>query len=221
MLVETGDYARAEPLLAEANRIFVLTQGNGVEAQMPNVWRTEARLRSARWADAKTMLTGMQFVWARTLSATHPLRLRSEANLAWAEAMLGDGESARRRLDAALADRATIFDRTDERVAPRAARWLRVALVLGDTQTADMLAPLLDRAIAREMPYPNPLQAEAKCLQGQRLLAHSRVADARVELQACRDGLARFVPATHPLMQEARDWLARADGGSTGKAAAP
>jgi hypothetical protein len=167
------------------------------------------------------MLTGMQSVWARTLSSTHPLRLRGEANIAWAEAMLGDGESARRRLEAALADRATVFDRTNERVAPRAARWLRVALALGDMQTADMLAPLLDRAIAREMPYPNPLQAEAKCLQGQRLLAHSRVADARVELQACRDGLARFVPATHPLMQEARDWLARTDGGNTGKAAAP
>jgi len=214
VLVETGDYARAEPLLAEAHRIFVLTQGDGVEAQMPNVWRTEARLRAARWADAATMLAGMRSVWARTLSPAHPLRLRGEANLAWAEAMQGNTASARRRLEAALADRATVFDRTDERVASRAARWLRVALVLGDTRTADMLASVLDRAVPREMPYANPLQAELLCLRGQLALAHAQPVAATRELQACREELARFVPASHPLVLEADEWLRRVAAGN-------
>lgn len=209
VLVETGDYARAEPLLVEARRIFVLTQGDGVEAQMPNIWRTEIRLRSGRWAEAKAMLQEAQAVWSRSLEPAHPLRLRAEANRAWAEAMLGERDSARRRLQAALRDRAQVFDRDDERIAPRVLRWLRTALALDDLDRAGQLLPLLERALAREMPYPHPVHAETACLRGRLALAQGRTG-AAATLRACRAELLRSLAPRHPLVREAEAWLAQA-----------
>lgn len=210
VLVLTGDYPRAEPMLAEARRIFILTQGDGVEAQMPNVWRSEIRLRSGRWAEAKAMLEHMQAAWARTLAPTHPLRLRAEANLAWAEAMLGQRASARERLEAAMRDRAKVFGRGDGRIAPRTTRWLRTALALGDLERAAWLLPLLEGALAREMPYPHPMHAVAGCLRGELALARRDGASARHSLRACRVSLLRFLGPRHSLVREADALLARA-----------
>lgn len=213
VLVLTGDYTRAEPMLAEARRIFILTQGDGVEAQMPNVWRSEIRLRSRRWAEAKAMLEGMQTAWAGTLAPTHPLRLRAEANLAWTEAMLGQRASARRRLQAAVHDRAEVFD-SDGRIAPRTVRWLRTALALGDLERAAWLLSLLEGALAREMPYPHPMHAVAGCLRGELALARRDGASARRSLQACRRSLLRFVGPQHALVREADALLAMASPSS-------
>lgn len=209
VLVETGDYARAEPLLAEARRIFILTQGDGVEAQMPNLWRTEIRLRSARWAEAKAMLQGMQSAWGTKLEPAHPLRLRADANLAWAEAMLGERASARVRMQAAQRDGALAFDRRDRPGASRGLRWVRVALALGDLEHAARLLPMVDDALAREMDYPHPLHAEVGCLRGQLDVLQGRPT-AGAALRRCGASLLGFLGSEHPLVREADAWLARA-----------
>ena len=164
VLVETGDYAASEPMLVKARALFLQTQGEGVEANMPNVWRSEARLRSGQWADARALLTGMQSVWAASLAPTHPLRLRADANLAWAEAMLGDGAAASHRMDTALADRGRVFDPQAGRIAARAERWLRAALALHDAAAAATLMPILKQAVDREYPAHHPMHALADCL---------------------------------------------------------
>lgn len=217
VLVETGRYAQAEPLLVEARRIFVRTQGEGVEAQMPNVWRTEARLRSGRWEEARELLLDMRAAWGATLAPAHPLRLRAEANLAWAEAMLGERDAANRRLETALGRRDQVFARNGDNIAARALRWLRVALAVGRPEVAGELLPVLEQAIERELPYPHPLRAEARCLRGEVLLALRRGHDDAVRsAHECQALAARQLPPGHPLLDEAAALLARMGAPASG-----
>lgn len=208
VLVETGDYARAEPLLANARRIFLQTQGPGVEAQMPNVWRVEARLRQGQWADAHELLLSQLQDWDKALKPGHPLRLKAEASLAWAEAGMGDTESARRALAAALANRATVFDRADDRIAARALRWTRVALVLGETDGARTLLDLFDQRAGAELSDPHPLRAEAACLRAQLDGKLGRLPAAHARAVRCRADLLRYYRPDHPLVREVDALLA-------------
>ena len=168
VMVETGDYARAETTLLAARDAFVHTQGEGgVEAQMPNIWRAEIRLRQGHWHEARAMQQALLDAWRDTLRPNHPLRLLAEANLAWAEAGDGMRDQAHTRLDAALRNRAVVFDRPGDRIAERTLRWIRVAITLGDRDAANELFGVLDKGLAREDPGPIPMRVKARCLRAQ------------------------------------------------------
>ncbi|HVI59428.1 MAG TPA: tetratricopeptide repeat protein [Luteimonas sp.] len=208
VMVEKGDYADAEAMLLEARDRFSRTQGAGqVEAQMPNIWRAEIRLRQGRWQEAAALQQSLLDAWQGTLKPMHPLRLLAEANLAWAEARGGSRASAQARLDAAWRDRGVVFD-PHSRIAERTSRWVRVALALGDAAATDELLDLLDDALSREFPAPHPLRAEAQCLHAHRAMQRGDRRDARVRALACRAMLSPFVPPGEPRLQEAEALLA-------------
>ena len=210
VLVETGDYAAAEPLLLSARRIFEQTQGVGqVEAQMPNIWRTEIRLRQGQWREARVLLQSLLDAWSSALKPDHPLPLRAQANLAWAEAMSGERDSALARLQSAMQDRARIFDRPGDRVVPRVLRWVRAALALDRLDDASSLLAIYDARVEGELPAAHPLRAEGDCLRARLLLKQGDVDGARRQAMACEAMLGEFYPATHPLVRESAALLSR------------
>jgi hypothetical protein len=76
-------------------------------------------------------------------------------------------EQAHTRLDAALRNRAVVFDRPGDRIAERTLRWIRVAITLGDRDAANELFGVLDKGLAREDPGPIPMRVKARCLRAQ------------------------------------------------------
>jgi non-specific serine/threonine protein kinase len=209
VMVETGDYANAETTLLAARQAFARTQGAGqVEAQMPNTWRAEIRLRQGRWREAAAMQQALLEAWRGTLRPGHPLRLLAEANLAWAEAAAGQGIAARARLDAALRNRAVVFDGPGDRIVERTLRWIRAALALGDQAAAGELLRVLDAGLAREYPGPHPMRAEALCLRAQWSAASGEQVQAREHASACLAMLARFLAPGHPRLREAEGLFA-------------
>lgn len=214
VMVETGDYSGAEPLLVNARRIFLETQGAGVEAQMPNVWRIDARLRQGRWREASELLHSQRQDWNSLLKPEHPLRLKAEANLAWAEAGLGDKASALRRLRNAIDNRAQVFDRPGDLIAGRTLRWARVALMLNSTGDARMLLDLFDRRGKRELADSHPSRAEALCLHAALRAQLGQSQAAREQAGTCRAQLLRALKPGHPLVREADALLASANTGA-------
>lgn len=207
----TGDYEAAEATLVEARRIFAATQGaDQVEAQMPNIWRGEIRLRRGVWEEAAAFQQALLDAWRPTLQPGHPLWLKAQANLAWAQAEAGRTQAARAALDEALRKRATVFDRPGDEVAVRAMRWTRAALGLEDGAAADALLAIVDKALVREFPTAHPVRAEAECLHARRAIAGGRPRQARQRARACADMLANYFDARHPLAAEARALLAAA-----------
>ncbi|WP_165942201.1 tetratricopeptide repeat protein [Luteimonas arsenica] len=166
VLVELGDYDRAETLLLAAHALFSENQGGDqVEAQMPQAWRAELRLRRGEWAQAAAILRGQIRAWEARLSPDHPLRLRAEADLAWAEAMSGDHRTAGERLQSALHGPGTQGD--DRMAGLRSLRWARTAFALGDrTRAGDLLAGFDARHRGR-LGAGHPLVTEADCLRSQ------------------------------------------------------
>jgi non-specific serine/threonine protein kinase len=210
VMVESGDYANAETTLLAARRIFTRTQGAGqVEAQMPNTWRAEIRLRRHQWEQAAAMQQALLDAWQGTLKPEHPLRLVAEANLAWAQAAGGRRDAARTALGDALRNRAVVFDRPGDRIVERTLRWTHAALALGDRATAGELLGVVDAGLAREYPGPHPMRAEALCLRGHWLLARGEPGQARAPATECRAMLAQFLPAGHPRLRDADALLAR------------
>jgi non-specific serine/threonine protein kinase len=217
VLVETGDYDAAEPLLLNARRIFEQTQGVGqVEAQMPNIWRTESRLRRGQWHEARTLLQSLLDSWSGALKPDHPLPLRAQANLAWAEAMSGDRDIALSRLQAAMRDRVHLFDQPGDRVVPRVLRWVRAALALDRLDDAATLLAIYDARAGDELPAAHPLRGEGDCLRAQLTLRQHDTSQARPQAAACDAMLRTFYAPTHPLVRESASLLQqvnRADRG--------
>ena len=209
VLVETGDYARADPLLVRARQRFDQTQGPGqIESYMPDAWRAEIRLQRGQWHEADAMLRAILAGWEGKLKADHALRLRVEANLAWAMAMGGRRDAAASMLAAALRNRAVVLDRDDDRTAPfRTLRWARAALALGNGKAADTLLDAFD-ARAGALPQPHPLRAEATCLRAHWSLQQGDRAGARRGAAACTAMLEPFYRPAHPLRQDAIALLA-------------
>ena len=207
-----GDYDAAEATLLEARRIFAATQGTGqVEAQMPNIWRGEIRLRRGEWAEAAAMQQALLEAWAPALGPEHPLWLKAQANLAWARAEAGQRREARAALDEALAARAKVLDPSGTAVAVRAIRWTRAAQALGADAEAAQLLGIVDAALAREYPGAHPVRAEAECLHARQALAAGGRDAALARAKACATMLSDFVDERHPLAVEARALVARAD----------
>ena len=204
----TGDFQAAEATLLEARRLFQASQGSGqVEAQMPNIWRGEIRLRQERWDEAAALQQSLLDAWRPTLRPDHPLVLKAEANLAWAQAEAGRDGEARALLDAALGARETVLDRAGPGVAVRAMRWARAALALGDAAAAQALLAVMDAHLEHEFPARHPVPAEGRCVHAR--LAHL-VGDAAASAayaDACARMLEGFVDAAHPLAREARALL--------------
>lgn len=209
VLVETGDHARAEAMLAQAREVFARTQGaEQIETQMPQLWRADIRLQQARWQEAADMLRGVLSAWDGKLKPDHPLRSRAEAGLAWADAMTGRRAQARDALARALADRGSA---DHDAAAPlRALRWTRVALALEDTDAAAALLDTFDRVRA-SLPDPHPLRGDAQCLRAQWALRTGDREAARRHARDCQATLARFYPSPHPRMQPAAQVLATLD----------
>ncbi|MCM2335679.1 MAG: tetratricopeptide repeat protein [Pseudomonas sp.] len=204
VLVETGDYDRADAMLVRARRAFARAQGpNQIETYMPEAWRAEIRLQRAQWDDAIAMLRAILAGWGDKLAADHPLRLRIDANLAWALAMRGDRQAAGGMLDATLGNGAVPLDRGDDRTAPyRTLRWARTALALDRLAQADQLLRSFGDA-AVQLPDPHPLRAEATCLRARWLDARGDGDAARRASRTCVQQLALYFPASHPLRREA------------------
>src|SRR5690606_37709742 len=121
ILVSTGDFDAAEATLVQARDLFQASQGSGqVEAQMPNIWRGEIRLRRRQWDEAAGIQESLLEAWRPTLRPGHPLLLKAEANLAWARAEAGQAQAARDALQRALEDRTTTFDGPGDGAAVRA-----------------------------------------------------------------------------------------------------
>ena len=207
---ETGDYARAEDTLLAARRIFASTQGAGqVEAQMPNIWRAEIRLQRRQWGEAAAMEQSLLAAWS-ALAPSHPLRLKAQASLAWAQAENGDLAAARALLDHAWRNRASVFGQSEDRIAARTLRWTRAALALGDMQRAGELLRIADIAVARELPALHPLRGEALCTRARWLLATGDAAGAVRTTDDCARMLLNFHPPGHPLLQECNELRLRA-----------
>lgn len=204
VLVETGDYERADAMLVRARQAFAHSQGpNQIETYMPDAWRAEIRLQRGQWDEAIAMLRGILAGWGSKLAADHPLRLRIEANLAWALAMRGDRQAASGMLDTTLGGGDGRPSRGDDRTAPyRTLRWARTALALDRLAQADQLLHSFGAA-AVQLPDPHPLRAEATCLRARWLGATGRGDAARRESRTCLQQLARYFPASHPLQREA------------------
>jgi len=217
VLVETGDYDAAEPLLLNARRIFEQTQGAGqVEAQMPNIWRTESRLRRGQWKEARALLQSLLDSWSGALKPDHPLPLRAQANLAWAEAMSGDRDIALARLQAAMRDRVHLFEQPGDRVVPRVLRWVRAALALDRLDDAATLLAIYDARAGDELPAAHPLRGEGDCLRAQLTLRQHDASQARPQAAACDAMLRTFYAPAHPLVRESASLLqqvSRADRG--------
>lgn len=215
VLVETGDYARAEGVLVEAHEVFARTQGaEQIETQMPQLWRADIRLQQARWQEAADMLRGVLAAWDGKLRPGHPLRQRAEAGLAWADAMAGRREQARDALAQAMAAR-EIAPGQDRTAPSRTLRWTRVALALDDTAAAARLLDVFDERLRDTLPDPHPLRGDAQCLRAQWAL---RVADgtaAQPQAQACNATLARSQPRRDPRMQSAARVLAASGVGNS------
>lgn len=210
VLVETGEYDAAEPLLLNARRIFEQTQGVGqVEAQMPNIWRTESRLRRGQWREARALLQSLLDSWAVALKPDHPLPLRAQANLAWAEAMSGDRGIALTRLQAAMRDRVRLFDQPGDRVVPRVLRWVRAALALDRLDDAATLLAIYDARAHEELPAAHPLRGEGDCLRAQLTLRQRDAGQARREAVNCDRMLRTFYSPDHPLVRESASLLQR------------
>lgn len=206
--VSIGDYDAAEATLVEARRIFTATQGAGqVEAQMPNIWRGEIRLRRGQWEEAAAFQQALLEAWGGVLEPAHPLLLKARANLAWAWGEAGDAAQARHLLDEALRERAIVFDRPGDEVAVRAMRWARAALALRDDAAVDTLLDIVDASLAREFPEAHPVRAEVECLHAQRAIQRGLPAQAAPRARACGEMLAAFVDARHPLVAESRALL--------------
>lgn len=204
VLVETGEYERADAMLVRARHAFARIQGpNQIETYMPDAWRAEIRLQRGQWDEAIAMLQAILAGWGDKLAADHPLRLRIEANLAWALAMDGQRTLAGDMLEAALGQRADRLERRDDRTAPyRTLRWARTALALDRVAQADQLLRGFDAA-ASQLPDPHPLRAEATCLRARWLRAAGDGESARRESRSCVQQLAQYFPDSHPLMREA------------------
>lgn len=211
VLVETGEYDRADAMLVRARNAFARSQGpNQIETYMPDAWRAEIRLQRGQWDEAIAMLRGILAGWGGKLAADHPLRLRIEANLAWALAMDGQRSLAGDMLEATL--RAELLERRDDRTAAyRTLRWTRTALALDRVAQADELLRAFDAA-ASQLPDPHPLRAEATCLRARWLRVAGDGEAARRESRTCVQRLAAFYPPGHPLQREA----AAMGGGASG-----
>ena len=212
ILVSTGQYDAAETQLLEARRLFQASQGAGVEAQMPNIWRGEIRLRRGEWDEAIAMQRALIDAWRPTLQPGHPLLLKAEANLGWALAEAGRDDEARAALDEVLEARAETFERPGDGVAVRAMRWTRAALALDDDAATQALLAIVDSALEQEFPEHHPVTAEALCLHARAALRHEDLAGAREQAGACAAMLRAFVGDAHPLAVEARGLLAAAGG---------
>ncbi|UNK48372.1 tetratricopeptide repeat protein [Lysobacter sp. S4-A87] len=213
VLVETGDYDAAEPLLLNARRIFEQTQGAGqVEAQMPNIWRTEIRLRRGQWHEARALLQSLLDNWSGALKPDHPLPLRAQANLAWAEAMSGDRAAALARLQAAMGDRVRLFDQPGDRVVPRVLRWVRAALALDRLDDAATLLAIYDARVGDELPAAHPLRGEGDCLRAQLTMRQHDAVGARRQADACNAMLREFYAPAHPLVRESTALLGKLQG---------
>lgn len=216
-----GEYDEAEATLLEARRIFDATQGAGqVEAQMPNIWRGEIRLRRGQWDEAAALQQGLLDAWRPALKPGHPLWLKAQANLAWAQAESGRTAEAQAALDAALRERESVFGRPGDEVAVRAMRWTRAALALGAEAQVDALLAIIDTALVREFPRAHPVRAEAECLHARRALDRGDPPLARSRAKACVDMHARFFDRGHPLAVEAHALLAEAGRAPAGGGAA-
>lgn len=165
VLVETGEYNRAEDYLRRAHAVFVRTQGpDQVEAQMPEGWRAEIRLRQGRWEEAAVLLRGIRQAWDGRLDEGHPLQQRARAGLALADAMAGRRGEAAAALSRGPADGGD-SDGADRSSAGRLLRWARVALVLGEAGRAGELLDRFERHGRASLPERHPLLAEARCLR--------------------------------------------------------
>ncbi|MBJ7575607.1 tetratricopeptide repeat protein [Luteimonas sp. MC1828] len=204
VLVEMGDYQRAEPMLLAARAIFTEVQGREqIEAQMPDAWRADIRLRRGEWSQAIGILDTQLRAWHPRLGPGHPLRLRAESGLAWAEAMSGNRDAASARLRAATDANGSMADGGDRTAGLRTLRWARTAVALGDDARAAGILAHFDATLRATFPAPHPLPAEADCVRAQLARARGEHGEARRSARRCETGLALFYAPSHPLRLEA------------------
>lgn len=209
--VSIGDYDAAEATLLEARRIFSQSQGDSqVEAQMPNIWRGEIRLRRGQWEEAAAIQEALLEAWTPSLTPSHALWQKARANLAWAQAEAGRRDQARAALDEALRQRAILVGGRDAAATVRAMRWARAAMALGADEDAAELLAIVDESIATTYPAVHPVRAELECLRARQAVATGRRDEGRKHARACADMLAEFVDERHPLAVEARGLLSEA-----------
>src|SRR5690606_24956006 len=209
ILVSTGDFDAAEATLVQARDLFQASQGSGqVEAQMPDIWRGEIRLRRRQWDEAAGIQESLLEAWRPTLRPGHPLLLKAEANLAWARAEAGQAQAARDALQRALEDRTTTFDGPGDGAAVRAMRWARAAIALGDRDAAGALLAIADSRLEAEFPRHHPVTAEAACMHAHLALQRGERGVAQARAAECARTLAAFVPDGHPLAVEAHALVA-------------
>lgn len=202
VLVETGDYARADAVLLRARDVFARTQGEDqIEAQMPEAWRAEIRLLRGQWDEATEILQRIRAAWQDRLPPQHSQQQRIAASLAWAAAMAG----RRTEAAAALAKAPRRDDparRRDDRVAAsRTLRWTRAALALGELDRAVELLELFDEEQASGLPEMHPLRVEATCLRAEWASLAGNAVIARQSGRACREGVARYYAPDDPRLR--------------------
>ena len=95
-------------------------------------------------------------------------------------------------------------DEAGDRISSRALRWARAAVLVGQPERARWMLSLADAEIARMVPREHPQRAEAFCTHARLALATGDAAGATRSADACIAMLAKFHPATHPQMIEAR-----------------
>ncbi|WP_125077406.1 tetratricopeptide repeat protein [Pseudoxanthomonas sp. SGT-18] len=201
VLVETGEYERADALLQRAHEVFARTQGEEqIETQMPDAWRAEIRLLRGQWDEASAILQRIRQAWQDRLPPEHAQQQRIAASLAWADAMAGRTEQARAAL-AAVPRRNDPAQARARSSAWRTLRWSRVALALDELERAGELLDLFEEELAQELPDPHPLRGETRCLRSEWARRRGDAALAVEGAAACRDSLARYYAPGDPRLQ--------------------
>ncbi len=209
VLVETGQYDKAESMLQRARDVFVRTQGpDQIEAQMPQIWRAEIRLFRGQWDEAAVLLRGIRQAWQGRLAPDHPLQQRVNASLAWADAMAGRTAEATAALAALPAENGRPADRV---AGSRTLRWTRVALALGDSQRAAEFLQRFEDDLLPGLPEQHPMRAEARCLRSRaaaadpgtrvQVAAGCRLVVSTVPAEAARTATARHPAVVAPLVR--------------------